>query len=220
LTIGKWRVLNSREVLRDRWIHVRADACVTPSGVEVSPCYVLDYPDWVDVVAVDEHGRVLLIRQYRHGSGDISLELPAGAIDPTDVDALEAGARELREETGFAGEMSLVGVNSPNPANHANKIHTVLARNARSRGVSDLDDTEEIEWILVSVEDAVLAATGGEMHSAIQVASLFLGLKAAGLLSPRLIERLSTAPDALPLRKRMSWLPSATNDAGRNGAAF
>jgi 8-oxo-dGTP pyrophosphatase MutT (NUDIX family) len=182
VTIKAWRTLNSREVLRDRWISVRADDCVTADGLEISPYYVLDYPDWVHVVALDPLDRVLLIRQYRHGAGIVSVELPAGGVEPSDADILTAGARELAEEAGYGGRVSLVGVNSPNPANHSNRIHTVLARDIAPVGAPQKSPFEEIEPFFVDVDEAVRLATSGEMASAIQVASLLLGLRSAGLL--------------------------------------
>jgi 8-oxo-dGTP pyrophosphatase MutT (NUDIX family) len=182
VTIKAWRTLSSREVLGDRWITVRADDCVTADGVEISPYYVLDYPDWVHVVALDPLDRVLLIRQYRHGAGIVSVELPAGGVEPSDADILAAGARELAEEAGYGGRLSLVGVNSPNPANHSNRIHTVLARDIAPVGAPQKSPFEEIEPFFVDVDEAVRLATSGEMASAIQVASLLLGLRSVGLL--------------------------------------
>jgi 8-oxo-dGTP pyrophosphatase MutT (NUDIX family) len=148
VTIKAWRTLNSREVLRDRWISLRADDCVTADGLEISPYYVLDYPDWVHVVALDPLDRVLLIRQYRHGAGIVSVELPAGGVEPSDADILTAGARELAEEAGYGGRVSLVGVNSPNPANHSNRIHTVLARDIALMGAPQKIPFEKIEPFL------------------------------------------------------------------------
>jgi 8-oxo-dGTP pyrophosphatase MutT (NUDIX family) len=182
VTIKAWRTLNSREVLRDRWISLRADDCVTAKGLEISPYYVLSYPDWVHVVALDPLDRVLLIRQYRHGAGVTSIELPAGGVEPSDADILAAGARELVEEAGYGGRMSLVGVNSPNPANHSNRIHTVLARDISLVAPPQDNPFEEIESFFVDVDEAIRLATSGEMVSAIQVASLLLGLSSAGLL--------------------------------------
>ena len=80
-----WRTLSSTSVVRDRWIDVRADRCVTPSGVEISPYYVLRYPDWVHVVALTPERGLVLVRQYRHGAGQWFLELPAGGLDGRDA---------------------------------------------------------------------------------------------------------------------------------------
>jgi 8-oxo-dGTP pyrophosphatase MutT (NUDIX family) len=90
---GKWRVTASRYIHKDRWIALRADDCVTDDGVPVAPYYVLEYPDWVEVVALDADDNVLLVRQYRHGMGDFSIELPAGGMDPGDTDPGRRGPR-------------------------------------------------------------------------------------------------------------------------------
>ena len=73
---------------------MRADDCETASGIAVSPYYIVEYPDWVQVVAIDQHDHVLLVRQYRHGLGEFSLELPAGNMDAPERDPLaHRGAR-------------------------------------------------------------------------------------------------------------------------------
>lgn len=175
---GKWRVTASRVVHQDRWISLRADDCVTDEGAVIAPFYVLDYPDWVHVVAFDAEGRVLLIRQYRHGLGDLSIELPAGAMDAGDADPLLAAARELLEETGCAGRLSLFGTLSPNPASHANRMHTVIARDVAHVAAPLDDPMERIESFWVSREEALRLALSGEMAAAIQVASLLQVLAA------------------------------------------
>lgn len=180
---GKWRVTASRHVHKDRWISLRADDCVTDDGVEIAPFYVLEYPDWVHIVALDDQDNVLLIRQYRHGQKDFSLEIPAGAIDPTDADPLVAAARELREETGHAGQMSLVGVTTPNPSTHTNRIHTVVVRNAVRVSNPAGDPTERIEPIWTPIATALAQALNGEMVAAIQIASLLTGLAHAGAVT-------------------------------------
>jgi 8-oxo-dGTP pyrophosphatase MutT (NUDIX family) len=179
---GKWRVTASRYVHKDRWIALRADDCVTDDGVSIAPFYVLDYPDWVHVVALDADENVLLIRQYRHGLGDFSIELPAGAMDAATRGSASAAGRELLEETGCAGDLTLIGQHSPNPANHANRIHTVVARNVVAVAAPADDPTERIERFWVTPEAAVRLALSGEMTTAIQVASLLVGLTQAGVM--------------------------------------
>ncbi len=73
-----WKVKGSRYLLRERFLTARVDHCVTPAGIEV-PYYVLEYPGWVNVVALDKEDHLILVRQYRHALGDISLELPGAA---------------------------------------------------------------------------------------------------------------------------------------------
>lgn len=177
---GKWRVTTSRYVHKDRWLTVRADDCLTDDDVSIAPFYVLEYPDWVHIVALDATGNVLLVRQYRHGLGDFSLELPAGAIDPADADPLSAAARELLEETGCAGDMTLAGLTTPNPSTHANVIHTVVAHDVRRVAAPADDPTERLELLWTPIDEAIRLALGGQMVAAIQVASLLTGLIQAG----------------------------------------
>lgn len=179
---GKWRVAASRHVLKDRWISVRADDCVTDAGVEIAPYYVLEYPDWVHVVALDADDNVLLIRQYRHGGDLFSVELPAGMMDPSDADPLAAAARELLEETGCSGELTYLGWNSPNPATHTNRVHTVVARNVVATAAPADDPTERIEAFWVSPAEALRMALNNELNSAIQLASLLTALGRTGVV--------------------------------------
>ena len=180
-----WKRKSSRYVLRDRWISVRADDCVTAEGVDISPYYVLEYPDWVNIVALDEYDHVLLVRQYRHGLGRISLELPCGGAEPG-KSALDAARRELLEETGYgnARSMTLVASLSPNAANHANLDHTVLAEQVSAISAPRHDPTEILELARVPYREALNLALGGAIMQATHVASLMLGLSAAGKISP------------------------------------
>lgn len=180
-----WTVKASREVIRDRWIGLRADDCVTAEGTKVAPYYVLDYPDWVQVVALDDEDHVILVEQYRHGIQAMSLELPAGAIDRNDSSPLAAAARELEEETGYVGDhWRYFGRLSPNPATHTNFCHTVLAQGVRSEGKLLKDPTEQIKVVRVPVPEAVRLATNGAILNAMQVASLVLALSAIGKWKP------------------------------------
>lgn len=148
-----WVVEATRTIIKDRWIDLRADDCVRADGVRIAPYYVLNYPDWVHVVCVDQAGRVCLVDQYRHGAGKVMRELPGGLLEPGET-ALQGAQRELLEETGLAGaDWAFLGAYSPNPATHSNKIHIFSCvtktdlRGARARP----DETEELrayfsEW--------------------------------------------------------------------------
>ncbi len=182
-TDGKWRVTASRYVHKDRWIAVRADDCVTDEGAVVAPYYVLDYPDWVEIIALDAADNVLLVRQYRHGLGGMSIELPAGGMEPTDTDPLAAAARELLEETGCAGVLTLVGETRANAGTHSNRTHIVLARQVAKVAEPKDDPTERIERLWVPAAEALRMALAGELTVGMQVASLLRGLALAGVAS-------------------------------------
>src|ERR1700730_5135163 len=124
----KWRTVRSRSILRDRWIDLREDQCVTPSGVDIGPYYVLSYPDWVHIVAITPADDLVLVRQYRHAAGAVLLELPAGTVDPSDTSTEHAARRDFAEEPGYsATSWKLVSSLYPNPATHTNLLHVYLA---------------------------------------------------------------------------------------------
>lgn len=107
--------------------------------------YLFDFPDWVNVVAVTPERQVVLIRQYRYGSAKDEIEIPGGMIDPGE-NPVEAGERELLEETGFSGENArVIGRVCPNPAIQANGCYTVLVENVVRIQNPRQDDMEDIE---------------------------------------------------------------------------
>ena len=182
--IGKWRLLASRYVHKDGWIALRADTCLTPEGAEISPYYVLEYPDWVQIVPFDADGNVLLVRQYRHAAGEITLELPAGKMDPDDAGPVATAARELLEETGCAGEtLKLVNSCSPNPAIQTNRVHTVLVTGVKRVQPPKDDPGERIEALWLPAREALRRARSGELVTSMHVASLALAMLDLGMLT-------------------------------------
>lgn len=177
----RWTVVSSRSVIRDRWIDLRADDCVTPSGQAIAPYYVLTYPDWVHVVALNAREEVLLVRQYRHGAGESFLELPGGVIDGDE--AVETAARrELAEETGHeAGAVTLVSSLHPNPAIQNNRVHVCIARDVVAAGPLRLDAGEEgLTVEALPVQTVLDGLASGLIGQSLHVTSLLLGLAALG----------------------------------------
>ena len=95
----EWTLLGSTYIHKGPWATLRADKCEMPDGRIVDEYYVLEYPNWVNAVALTEDGKVLMVRQYRHAAGVVSLEIPGGVIDG-DEQPEDAMRRELLEETG------------------------------------------------------------------------------------------------------------------------
>ncbi|TWB55248.1 NUDIX domain-containing protein [Rhizobium sp. ERR 922] len=176
-----WQTTSSTHLFHDRWLKVRADNCVTAEGVEIAPYYVLEYPDWVEIIALDAEDHIYLVQQYRHGLGVVALELPGGAVDASDASPVEAAARELREETGLSStDWDYVGKLAPNPATHTNLAHIVIARNVELTTRPADDPTERIRLIRLPIRQAIELALEGKMIQVIHVAALTLALHKAG----------------------------------------
>jgi 8-oxo-dGDP phosphatase len=176
-----WKVKASRHLIQDRWLKVRADDCVTPDGAKIAPFYVLEYPDWVVSVALDADDHIILVEQYRHGLGMMSLEVPGGAVEQNDPNPLIAAARELEEETGFCtSKWQYVARLAPNPATHNNFFHVVLARDVIARSAPVDDPAERLHVVRLPISDVVQLAMSGGILQAMHVAALVLGLSAAG----------------------------------------
>jgi len=176
-----WRRVARRTLVRDRWIHMRADAWETGSGVLLDPWYMLEWRDWVNVVALTADDRLVLVRQFRPGAGAAVLELPGGIMEPGETDPVAAGGREFREETGYeAEEFHLVAALSPDPAHATNRIHFVLALGAAPGAAQHLDPGEEIAVELHPVAAVLAGLAEGMLGNASHVGGLMLALRQAG----------------------------------------
>ena len=127
---------------------------------------VLAASDWVNVVALTADRRIVLVRQFRYGLDDFSLEIPGGVMDPGE-DPVTAGLRELQEETGYAGGRArLLGSVNPNPAIQTNRCHFVFVEGAVATGTTEWDTDEEIEVVALPADVVyALARNGGIVHA-------------------------------------------------------
>ncbi|MEZ2410686.1 NUDIX hydrolase [Bosea sp. RCC_152_1] len=173
-------------MLKDRWIDVRADDCETASGHRLNPYYVLGYPDWVHVVAITPDRQLILVRQYRHAAGSDFLEVPGGVMEPADSDPTMTGVRELEEETGYIGSRArLISSLHANPAIQTNRVHICLVDDAKPHGRPSRDAGEDGMTVhLMPIPQVVAGLRGGLIGQSLHVASLLIGLMAAGLLDP------------------------------------
>jgi len=115
--LSPWKVIKTKKIIENEWLTLRADTCETERRIIVDPFYVVECSDWVEIVAFNDNGEILLIQQYRHAAGKLSTELPSGAIEPEDASPIEAAKRELLEETGCTSDrFEHVGSLHPNPA--------------------------------------------------------------------------------------------------------
>lgn len=170
----KWKVLASEKLLsRGTWMNLRQDRVQLPSGSIVPEWFVLEFPDWINVIAVTRDGHIVMEDQYRHALGQTHFELPAGVIDPGET-PLEAAKRELSEETGFGGgEWSLFMKVSPNPTNHTNFSYTFLATDLEPIGTQHQEATEDIRVHLLTPDEVYEILTSGQIVQALHAAPLW-----------------------------------------------
>ncbi|GAA4308115.1 NUDIX hydrolase [Compostibacter hankyongensis] len=180
-----WKTLSSEYLYRDQWLTARRDRCVTPEGKIVDPYYVLEYPDWVNAVALTDAGQLLLIRQYRQAYGATILELPGGGMEPEDAGPEAAMRRELLEETGFAFDrFEYLGKVSPNPATSSNLTHMFLATGGKKVQEQQLDMNEEIIVEPVEREDIFRLLAGNQIVQSLHVSCLYYAFLRLGWLKP------------------------------------
>ena len=137
--------------------------------------YIMDVPDWAVALALTNQGSIVLVRQFRFGSGDFSWELPAGVIDRGES-ILEGATRELYEESGYRGKSTqLLGSVHPNPAIQRNKCHFVLVHSAERMDVGKPDPHESFEVREIALAEIFKWARNGTItHSIVHTALFFL----------------------------------------------
>lgn len=169
----KWQVLSSQDRGNFKVFSLRTDKAKSPRTGGEHDFYVIDSPDWVNVIAVTTAQEVLMVRQYRHGIRDITLELPGGLVGLGHT-PLEAARLELLEETGFqAEEWQLLGSGYPQPAILSNRCHTYLAKGAEKAGELEQEETEDIEVVLIPLTQIPKLIREGEICHALVIAAFY-----------------------------------------------
>jgi ADP-ribose pyrophosphatase len=183
MPFDRWKVVQSRYLVHNRWLRLRADTCQLPGESLIEEYYVSEYPPWVIVVALTEDQQVVLVRQYRHGIGRAILEIPGGTTDEGDVSMEAAVRRELLEETGYGGGIfEELGRISANPANQDNLVYCFLATGVERIAEPHLDATEQIEVVLMPLREMVRRAQASEFLQSLHVSALFFALAKLGYL--------------------------------------
>ena len=179
---GKWKVLKSEYLFRRPWLTVRRDCVELPDGRQNPEFYVLEYPDWVNVIAITEDGKCVMERQYRHGLGKTCFEIPAGVIEEGE-DPLDAAKRELMEETGYGeGTWRKIMTVSGNSSTTDNLSHCYVAEGVRKISGQHLDSTEDLEIVLLDTAQVKDLMVNDQIKQALMAAPLWRYFSEQGLL--------------------------------------
>lgn len=173
MRIEKWKILESRYLIRRPWLTARVDKVELPNGVVHPEYYVLEYPTWVNIIAITTDGCFVMVEQYRHGLGDVFTELVAGVAEKGE-EPLQAARRELLEETGYGGgEWQLYTVLSANPGSMNNLTYTFLATGVEPMSKQHLDATEDIAVRLLTADEVKAMLLSNEMKQSLMAAPLW-----------------------------------------------
>jgi len=152
--IQKWEVLKSEYLSKEPWFTARKDTVRLPNGNQIPSYYILEYPEWVNVIAITKDGKFVFVRQYRHGLEQVNYELCAGVCEKEDASPLQSAQRELLEETGYGnGQWTEYMVISANPSTMTNLAHCFLAKDVEKISEQHLEDTEDLSVHLLTLEE-------------------------------------------------------------------
>lgn len=193
-TLKVWTLLEKQVAFQTRIFRIVLARWLSPRTELENTFSIVDSADWVNVVALDKAGNLVMIRQFRFGTERFTLEVPGGMVDPGERPS-DAAERELYEESGYRAERLIdLGFVEPNPAIFNNRAYMFLAEGCVRTGAQVLDDAEDIEVVTLPVAEALsLLRSGAISHALVAVALQRFELYSAGLLALDAASRASGA---------------------------
>ena len=177
-----WEVLSDQKLVDRRWLRIREQRVRLPNGHTIDEFHLIEGPDWASVLALTDDGNAVLVRQYRHGAGVDSLELPAGVIEPGEAGAV-AAERELLEETGYrAASLHPLLTVDTEPARHTTRAHLFVATGAWSAGPPRPEASEQLELVVIPARELAARIDSGEIRHGVHVGAILLAAR-RGFLS-------------------------------------
>lgn len=176
----KWKKLDSKIAFDNKWFKVRQDKVKLPDGKIIDDYYVWLEGDLSLIVPVTKGKQIILVKQYKHASGQIMIEYPAGYVDEGETPE-QAAKRELLEETGFSSsKFTLLGKLTNNPTKTVGNIYLYLAEDVEEvakKGEVHSEDTEEIELLILPPKEVLKMVESGEIWVTSSVAATYLASK-------------------------------------------
>jgi len=163
--IKPWPIIESTKSFDTGLFSITTHRCRSPRTGQEHDFYVINLPNWVQVIPITPDDQIVMVRQYRHGCGQIFLELPGGLIDKNDLSPDQTARRELLEETGYRAEnLILLTRIYPQPAVLNHKGLTYLAKEVKKVAEPNFDATEDIEVCLVKLQKIPEMIRSGEIN--------------------------------------------------------
>ena len=168
-----WKTLDSKYLSKKPWLTVRVDKVQLPTGAIIDEYYILEYPEWVNTIAITKDEQFVFVRQYRHGIRKTVNELCAGVVEEGE-EPIIAAKRELLEETGFGGGEWIPWMTiSANASTHANLSHCFLATGVERLDKQHLHKGEDIKVRIFNRNEVLNMLRQGEVWQSLMAAPLW-----------------------------------------------
>ena len=172
IELSQWDKISSNIVFESNFFKILRCKFKNSTRNKIGNFFLEECNDWVQVLAETKEKHYVLVKQYRFGSGSITLELQGGIMEDGE-DPIDAAKRELSEETGYVGDSAeLISTLYPNPAKQTNVVNFVLIRNCQKKEDTNFDEFEELQTLIFSREEIFSAIKNGEITHCIPIAGI------------------------------------------------